>query len=84
MNRPKTTGKALPPRMLQRSRTLASGKVWVGYYYNGRGPDGARQEIPLGTDLLEAKRKWAKWLGQQSYAARTAIYRGGPGGEVVA
>ena len=33
---------------------------------------------------IRAARKWAKWLGQQSYAARTAIYRGGPGGEVVA
>jgi|SRR5450830_15277 len=58
--RPKTTGAKLPPRMIARRRTLASGKVWVGYYYNGRGPDGERQEVPLGTDLQAAKRKWAE------------------------
>lgn len=34
---------------------MKSGKVWVGYYYNGS--DG---EIALGTDLNEAKRKWAE------------------------
>lgn len=58
--RPKTSGKKLPPRMLARKKTLKSGKVWVGYYYNGRGPDGKRIEIPLGTDLVAAKRKWAE------------------------
>lgn len=58
--RPKTTGAKLPPRMLARRRKLASGKVWIGYYYNGRGPEGERQEIPLGTDLHAAKRKWAE------------------------
>jgi integrase len=57
--RPKTTGRALPPRMLARTKTLKSGKVWTGYYYNGRTDDGKRVEIPLGTDLDEAKRKWA-------------------------
>jgi len=37
MNRPKTTARDLPPRMLRRVRTLASGKRWVSYYYyNGR------------------------------------------------
>ena len=36
MNRPKTTARDLPPRMLRRVRTLASGKKWVSYYYNGR------------------------------------------------
>lgn len=74
MNRPKTTGKALPPRMLQRSRKLASGKVWVGYYYNGRGPGGARQEIPLGTDIIEAKRKWAELEGRKP-PADTGVMR---------
>lgn len=57
--RPKTTGKKLPPRMVQRVRILKSGKKWIGYYYNGRDDDGKRIEIPLGTDLNEAKRKWA-------------------------
>lgn len=58
--RPKSTGKKLPPRMIARRRTLKSGKVWTGYYYNGRDPDGKRTEIPLGTDLAAAKRKWAE------------------------
>jgi hypothetical protein len=58
--RPKTQAKDLPPRMLRRVRTLASGKVWTGYYYNGRNADGQRAEIPLGTDLATAKRKWAE------------------------
>jgi len=58
--RPKTTGIKLPPRMIARRRLLASGKMWVGYYYNGRSDDGKRQELPLGTDLAAAKRKWAE------------------------
>lgn len=60
MNRPKSTARDLPPRMLRRTKTLASGKEWVGYYYNGRDENGKRIEIPLGTDLNEAKRKWAE------------------------
>jgi integrase len=58
--RPKSTATDLPPRMLRRTKTLKSGKVWVGYYYNGRNPDGSRIEIALGGDLSEAKRKWAE------------------------
>mgnify|MGYP006268122511 CR=1 FL=1 len=58
--RPKSTGKDLPPRMLRRSRTLKSGKVWEAFYYDGRTVDGKRIEIPLGGDLNEAKRKWAE------------------------
>ena len=58
MSRPKTTGKDLPPRMLRKQRVLASGKVWVGYYYQS--PHAGRKQIPLGTDLNEAKRKWAE------------------------
>lgn len=58
--RPKTSGKKLPPRMIARNRKLQSGKIWTGYYYNGRDPDGKRIEIPLGTDLVIAKRKWAE------------------------
>jgi integrase len=49
--------------MLERRRKLKSGKIWVGYYYNGRGPNGERQEISLGTDLAAAKRKWAELEG---------------------
>jgi integrase len=58
--RPKTTGKKLPPRMLARTRTLKSGEVWTGYYYNGRDDEGKRKEVALGTDLAAAKRKWAE------------------------
>lgn len=58
--RPKTSGRDLPPRMLRRKKTYVSGEQWVAYYYNGRAPDGSRVEIPLGTDLIEAKRKWAE------------------------
>ena len=57
--RPKTTSRDLPPRMLRRERRLKSGKPWVGFYYDGRDEKGRRREIPLGTDLNEAKRRWA-------------------------
>lgn len=60
MMRPKKTAQDLPPRMLRRTKTLKSGKVWTAYYYNGRDEEGKRKEIPLGTDLNEAKRKWAE------------------------
>lgn len=59
MPRPKTTAKDLPPRLLRKTRQLASGKLWVGYYYQGRDDSGRRVQIPLGPDLAEAKRKWA-------------------------
>ncbi len=58
--RTKSSGRDLPPRMLRRKKTFASGKVWIGYYYNGRDESGRRVEIPLGTDLNEAKRRWAE------------------------
>lgn len=71
--RPKTTGVKLPPRMIARRRTLASGKVWVGYYYNGRNADGTRVEIPLGTQLAAAKRKWAELEGAPPPADATLM-----------
>lgn len=46
--------------MLRRRKTLVSGRIWTAYYYNGRDSDGRRVEVPLGTDLNEAKRKWAE------------------------
>lgn len=61
MMRPKSTARDLPPKMLRRTKRLASGKLWEGYYYNGRDDAGKRVEIPLGTDLGEAKRKWAEF-----------------------
>ena len=59
--RPKTTNRDLPPRMLRRTRVLKSGKIWVGYYYDGRHENGKQREIPLGTDLNIAKKKWAEF-----------------------
>lgn len=59
MMRPKSSARDLPPRMLRRTKRLVSGKLWEAYYYNGRDESGRRVEIPLGTDLSEAKRKWA-------------------------
>ncbi len=61
MMRPKQTAKDLPPRMLRRTKRMKNGDLWVGYYYNGRDDEGNRKEIPLGSDLLEAKRKWAEF-----------------------
>lgn len=58
--RPKSAAPDLPPRMLRRTKALKSGKVWVGYYYNGRDEAGQRREIPLGPDLVAAKLKWAQ------------------------
>ncbi|BCX67939.1 tyrosine-type recombinase/integrase [Pseudomonas izuensis] len=50
----------LPPRMIRRVRTRKNGEVWVGYYYNGRDAEGNRKEIPLGSDIDEAKIEWAR------------------------
>ena len=72
--RPKTNHRDLPPRMLRRSRTLKSGKVWESFYYNGRDADGKRVEIPLGNDLNEAKRKWAE-LECKEAPAETGLMR---------
>lgn len=58
--RPKTTGRDLPPRLLRKTKRLVSGAVWTGYYYQGRDDEGRRVQIPLGTDLTAAKRRWAE------------------------
>lgn len=58
--RPKSSGFDLPPRMLRRSKRMKSGRIWTSFYYNGRDENGKRVEIPLGSDLNEAKRKWAE------------------------
>lgn len=51
----------LPPRMIRRTRKRKNGQPWIGYYYDGRDEQGKRKEIPLGSDLNEAKLKWAKF-----------------------
>ena len=59
--RPKTTSRDLPPKMIRRVRkSKTSDKQWTSYFYNGYDELGARKEIPLGTDLNAAKRKWAE------------------------
>lgn len=58
--RPKSSNRDLPPRMIRVRKTLKSGAEWFAYYYNGRDADGRRVKIPLGQDLNEAKRQWAK------------------------
>lgn len=60
MRNRKASNKDLPPRMLRRVRKMKSGKLWVGYYYDGRDAEGNRQEVPPGKDLAEAKLEWAR------------------------
>ncbi|WLH87872.1 tyrosine-type recombinase/integrase [Pseudomonas sp. FP453] len=59
MSQKTTAGRDLPPRMIQRCRKRKSGKIWIGYYYDGRDAEGNRKEIPLGSDLDDAKVEWA-------------------------
>lgn len=61
MTRPKTTARDLPPKMLRRTKRRPNGYEWVGYYYDGVDENGKRKEYPLGTDLNEAKRRWAEY-----------------------
>lgn len=60
MRQKKPANRDLPPRMIRRTRKRKNGKIWVGYYYNGRDAEGNRVEIPLGGDLDEAKIEWAR------------------------
>lgn len=60
MRQKKTANRDLPPRMIRRTRKRKGGTIWTGYYYNGRDADGNRVEIPLGSDLDEAKIEWAR------------------------
>lgn len=46
--------------MIKRIRQRKSGKIWIGYYYNGRDENGRRKEIPLGSDLNQARVEWAR------------------------
>ncbi|MGY2222412.1 phage integrase [Pseudomonas gingeri] len=60
MRQKKAANRDLPPRMIRRVKKMKSGKLWVGYYYNGKDEEGRRKEVPLGTDLDEAKVEWAR------------------------
>lgn len=72
--RPKTANRDLPPRMIRVRRTLKSGRVWEAFYYNGRDAEGRRVKLPLGQDLNEAKRQWAK-LECRDIPAETGLMR---------
>lgn len=60
MRHKKPANRDMPPRMIRRVRTLKTGELWVGYYYNGRDEEGKRKEIPLGTDPDAARVEWAR------------------------
>ncbi len=60
MRKKKAANLDLPPRIIRRARKRKNGKIWVGYYYNGKDESGRRKEIPLGTDFDEAKVEWAR------------------------
>lgn len=52
----KTENQNLPPHMYRRTRQRKYGKVWVAYYYR----DAQGKDIPLGSDLDQARIKWAQ------------------------
>lgn len=60
MRKKSTANRDLPPRMIRRCHKRKSGKIWIGYYYNGRDAEGKRKETPLGGDLDQAKVEWAR------------------------
>ena len=74
MPKPKVTHRQLPPRMTVRTYTNKQGKVWTGYYYeHPRDDAGKRRVTPLGSDLSEAKKKWAQIEGQPAPTDPTTI-----------
>lgn len=62
----KTKYRELPLRMTKRTYTNKRGEVWTGYYYETpRDKEtGKKKYIPLGSDLSEAKKKWAELEGK--------------------
>jgi integrase len=52
----------LPPRLKKRTRTGKKGQVWTYYFYAAT-VNGKTKEIPLGSDLNQAKLKWAELEG---------------------
>ncbi|MFJ3409134.1 hypothetical protein [Pseudomonas protegens] len=55
MRKRTTANRDLPPRMVRRIRKGKNGQIWTAYYYDGSDAAGKRKEIPLGTDLDQAK-----------------------------
>lgn len=62
MPRPRRVTADLPPHMIRRVKPRKDGSCWIGCYYQ---PAGTRDAIPLGSDLLTAKKKWAELEGQR-------------------
>lgn len=52
--------KDLPPRLTSATRTKKNGQTVTTYYYLGKTDAGNPTRITLGTDLNEAKRRWAE------------------------
>jgi len=71
--RPKSSGKHLPIRLLERKRKLKSGKTEIYYVYNGRDECGKRVEKSLGKEIGEAKLRWAELEGHASRAIGTTL-----------
>lgn len=68
----KKKNRDLPPYMARRTYTNKKGEVWVGYYYTPpRDENGKKVAIPLGSDLNEAKKKWAELEGSQFVSENT-------------
>lgn len=68
----KKKNRDLPPYMARRTYKNKKGEIWVGYYYTPpRDENGKKVAIPLGTDLAEAKKKWAELEGKQYIAENT-------------
>lgn len=74
MSKAKVKNRHLPPRMTVRTYTNKHGETWIGYYYeHPRDDQGKRKATPLGSDLAEAKKKWAELEGQPVPADLTTV-----------
>lgn len=70
MAKPKIEHADLPRRMVSRSYTNKRGETSTSYYYEcPRDEAGKRKAIALGTDLVQAKLKWAELEGLKREAA---------------
>lgn len=68
--RPRSTeNRDLPPGVYRRKRIRKNGNIWVGYYYR----NSLGKEIPLGTDLVKAKLKWAELEAKATPAELTTM-----------
>lgn len=69
----RTVNRDLPPRMSRRTYTNRRGQTWTGYYYvYPRDDNGKRKVVPLGSDLNEAKKRWAE-LENTTFVSPTSV-----------